>query len=378
MNPKPRNHGLADFTLLESIHGFFKLWHKHAGVGPTQVPTLLGRSVLGKAARCCGKVSLATHDALAGVGQLGDRLGLRELRAAAQQDVPRMALDYGLHQAWRGAFLDDFEDVKTGARAHDLGHLTHLERLRGFHKKRGIPVGAAQAQLAPIVAVGCRRFFHQSVKVFTRTDAIKQTLSLHKNGCSLLGSRFFRHRDQNLGQVDVKGQRIGIGCQLDLHGTLHIDIRNLDGGLHLTFVQAVEHELVAQPVAEGGYGHAVFGQALVQAGHIHLVLGRHGLLRTVNRRGVNANTGFPGQLQLGAVADHALQHQAAQLGGGGHGLALLCDLLRDTFDFALQLLVRNGLGIHQRHDVVQRLAGLRVQRWQCQTAHTGKGSGPHA
>ena len=274
--------------------------------------------------------------------------------------MTRTALDHGLHQACGRAFLNHLENVKPCTGAHDLGHLTDLQGLGRLDKQKWVTVGTAQAQLPSVVAVSRRGLFHQAVKVFTGTDAVQQALGLHKDGCGLLGGGFLGHGHQDLGQVDVEGQRVGVGRLLGLHGALHIHVGHLDGGLHITLMQAVQRQLVTQPTAEGGNTHAVFGQALVQAGNVHLILGGHGLLGTVNGRGINTDAGLTGQLQLGAVADHALQHQTAQLGSRGRCLALLRDLLRDTLDFTLQLLVRDGLGIHQRHDVIQRLAGLRV------------------
>jgi hypothetical protein len=85
--------------------------------------------------------------------------------------------------------------------------------------------------------------------------------------------------------------------------------------------------------------HAVLGQAAAQFGHAELVLARDVLLGHVDRAFLDLQALLGGQLHLGLLADHALQHQAIELGRGRRRAALLRDLLQGARGAHTSLLV---------------------------------------
>ena len=63
-------------------------------------------------------------------------------------------------------FVEQLEQVKARAAAHGPGQPAHRQRTHGIHKKRGIALGAAQAELTAVGAVaGLRHFYGQGREI---------------------------------------------------------------------------------------------------------------------------------------------------------------------------------------------------------------------
>ena len=206
--------------------------------------------------------------------------------------------------------------MKAGTGAHGLGHLAHAQRLDGVDKQRWVAVGAAQTELAAVVAVGGRQLFDQGFKFFTGADARQHLLRLGLRLCHLRRARVLGQRHQQVRQVDFLRHRVGIGGLACGQGVFHFRVAHAHTALDLALVQAAEHNLVAQLGTKGGLRHAALLQRLAKLGQVHLVLRRQVGFGLVDGAGIGAQTHVAGHLQLGTLVDQALEHAAAQLGGG--------------------------------------------------------------
>ena len=126
-------------------------------------------------------------------------------------------------------------------------------------------------------------------------------------------------------------------------GGLHIGIADLDPRLHLALLQAVDQKLIAQLPPKRRLRGSTPLQVGTQLHQVQLVLGGDIGFRLVNRCGIHAHAGFPGQLELSAFYDDALQHSGPKLGSGRKRPRLGPAALYHLPDLGLQLAMGNGL-----------------------------------
>ena len=213
-----------------------------------------------------------------------------------------------------------------------------------------------------IFAVGSRKFLNQCFELFTGQHPGAQLLGLGLGHVDLGWCWLFRQGDEKLCQVDVLCQGIGVACLAVGQCAVHFGVGNTQAAIDFSLVQASDHQLVTQLVAKSSHTGAFGAQALVQLSDVHLILRSHIALGLVNGCKVNPYPRLPRELQLGAFTDHAFKHCGAKFSRSWHGDALLRPLLADLANLKAELGVGNRFGIHQSHNKVGLLRGLRVAK----------------
>ena len=161
VDAKTRHHRGRGLTRGQLVHGLFKLGHKHARAGPTQVATSRCTAVLRMQAGHRGKFGPAAVNLQFELLHAGPCRIRAELLTRAQQNMARSGLRYGQGGCLRLTPLDELEDVKTCARRHGARRLTDGQTLDGIDEQTGEALRRSQAHHAA-------RGFVGRVRVFTR------------------------------------------------------------------------------------------------------------------------------------------------------------------------------------------------------------------
>jgi hypothetical protein len=365
VHAEARRHRVGDLARLQRIQRLLELGHELAWIGPAQVAAARGTARPGSSRASCSK--LAARDSMRRLYSASRRARSRlgQLRAGAQQDVPRMALRDGRPRHAALAALDHLDDVEARAGPHDGTDAAFGQPLHRVQEQLRVALGRAQPELAA-VGFGAHRLRHlagHDGEVLAGPCAPQRVVGLGAQRLHLRLGCVLRHGDQHLRQVEVNLRGVGRTGLLFAQELLDLLVAHANPLVDFAVAQPGQQQLVAQVLPEARPRNAVQRQAPVQFGQVDLVLAREAQFGLVDRDVVGADAVLARQLQLGAFADQALQHDAAQFVPRRHRRALLRQLLLEPQQPCVDLVVGDRFGVHHGHDVVSRAwAGL-LRRW---------------
>nr|GEU28139.1 2-octaprenyl-6-methoxyphenol hydroxylase, putative [Tanacetum cinerariifolium] len=372
VHAEARFHRIADFADLEGVHGRFEFRHQVARVQPAQVAALAGRAVGGEQARQFLEGGALVGQALLEFGQLALGVGRAHGGRDLDQDVARVGLLHGVHglRIGHAAAVDSLQDVERAHALDDRRHLARRELGQRFGKHGRQPLGLAPADgaaLQRIAGVGIRGGGLGEVGAGAQLAhhflGARAALGNHL-GRGVVGNAYHDLRD-------VDFVLLGGGGFLGGQVAVHLGVGNLDLGVHLVFAQALHDDFFADFFAEGSVGRALFFHLVAQVLH-------RGFLRfgdagngAVELDVIDAHAHFLGQLQLGALDDHAFEQLALQVGSGRHLHVLRLHARRDGLDAVVELTARDDVVVDHHHDRIDGHIARRARRHEARTVGLG-------
>ncbi|MNQ62690.1 hypothetical protein D3C85_770450 [compost metagenome] len=190
-------------------------------------------------------------------------------------------------------------------------------------------------------------------EVGTVLELVINVLSLAGSALDSVGTRAFRRRDQDVGQVELFGQ-LHL-AHVGREEVLHFLLGDLDALGHATLTYTADDHLAAYLLACVVVRHSVTCQGsteLVDAHVISLGNGRDGLVQFLIG---DANAGAFADLQLQVFDDQAFQHLLLQHAGRRRTGAALGDGLPHLVHARVQLALHDHVVVDDGHDLVQGL-----------------------